>query len=118
MQPRRAAFVLLLIGRLCAAQAPQADTDSHWVGTWGTAQQLAAETLPPWVVPPPREPNEPPPPPLLPPYPRAFTDETVRMIAYNATIPGPLCPAWICWVINLSRQPMGKVAVSTWTPSA
>ena len=54
--------------------------DLHWVSTWGTAQQLAAETLPLWVVPPPREPNEPPPPALLPPYPSSFRDETVRMI--------------------------------------
>jgi lysophospholipase L1-like esterase len=71
-------LMLLLGSSLAAAQTPAAR--AHWVGTWGTAQQLAAETLPPWVVPPPRAPNEPPPPPLLPPYPRSFRDETVRMI--------------------------------------
>jgi len=80
VQPRFIALVLLLICRSGATQAPNDDADSRWVGTWGTAQQLAAETLPPWVVPPPREPNEPPPPPLLPPYPLAFDDETVRMM--------------------------------------
>jgi lysophospholipase L1-like esterase len=74
------AFVLLLLCRIGAAQAPNDGAALHWVSTWGTAQQLAAETLPSWVVPPPREPNEPAPPPLLPPYPRAFHDETVRMI--------------------------------------
>jgi hypothetical protein len=74
------ALVLLLCSCLCAAQQTAAGGGAHWVATWGTAQQLAAETLPPWVVPPPREPNEPPPPPLLPPYPKSFRDETVRMI--------------------------------------
>jgi lysophospholipase L1-like esterase len=80
VQLRLAAFVFLLLGRLCAAQAPAGDAALHWVATWGTAQQLAAETLPPWVVPPPRDANEPPPPALLPPYPRELDDETVRMI--------------------------------------
>ena len=75
-----AAFALLLCAGLCGAQTPQTGGTLHWVGTWGTAQQLAAETLPPWVVPPPREPNEPPPRALLPPYPSSFRDETVRMI--------------------------------------
>jgi lysophospholipase L1-like esterase len=73
-------LVLLLCSGLGVAQTPAAGGSSHWVGTWGTAQQLAAETLPAWVVPPPREPNEPPPPALLAPYPTSFRDETVRMI--------------------------------------
>ena len=73
-------LVLLLCSGLGAAQTPAAGGRSHWVGTWGTAQQLAAETLPAWAVPPPREPNEPPPPALLAPYPTSFRDETVRMI--------------------------------------
>ena len=72
------ACALLLCCCLCAAQTP--DRDLHWVSTWGTAQQLAAETLPGWVVPPPRASNEPPPPALLPPYPSSFREETVRMI--------------------------------------
>jgi lysophospholipase L1-like esterase len=75
-----AAFALLLCAGLCGAQPRQTGGNLHWVGTWGTAQQLAAETLPAWVVPPPREPNEPPPRALLPPYPSSFRDETVRMI--------------------------------------
>lgn len=80
MQRRFRTLVFLLCWGLCAAQAQDSDRDLHWVGTWGTAQQLAAETLPVWIVPPPREPNEPPPRSLLPPYPQSFRDETVRMI--------------------------------------
>jgi lysophospholipase L1-like esterase len=76
---RCAALALLLLSRLCSAQTPESGETRHWVSTWGTAQQLTAETLPAWVVPPPREPNEPPPPALLPPYPSSFRDETVRM---------------------------------------
>ena len=74
-----ATLALLLCCHVCAAQTPTSG-DLHWVSTWGAAQQLDAETLPVWVVPPPREPNEPPPRALLPPYPRSFHDETVRMI--------------------------------------
>jgi lysophospholipase L1-like esterase len=74
------AFALLLCCAGASAQPPDTNGNPHWVGTWGTAQQLAAETLPPWVVPPPRKPNEPPPRALLPPYPSSFNDETVRMI--------------------------------------
>lgn len=77
---RWSALCLLLCGGLGAAQSPDSGRDLHWVGTWGTAQQLAGETLPPWVVPPPRAANEPPPPPLLPPYPTSFSNQTVRMI--------------------------------------
>lgn len=76
---RWSALCLLLCCGLGAAQ-PDSSRESHWVSTWGTAQQLAVETLPTWVVPPPREANEPPPPALLPPYPSSFRDETVRMI--------------------------------------
>ena len=75
-----ATLALLLCCHVCAAQTPGTSGDLHWVSTWGAAQQLDAETLPVWVVPPPREPNEPPPRALLPPYPRSFHDETVRMI--------------------------------------
>jgi lysophospholipase L1-like esterase len=77
---RCVALVLLLLCRVCAAQTPDDGAGLHWVGSWGAAQQLAAETLPVWVVPPPREPDEPPPPPLLPPYPASFSNQTVRMI--------------------------------------
>jgi lysophospholipase L1-like esterase len=78
---RRFSALALLFGWcVCAAQPAHSGRDLHWVSTWGTAQQLAAETLPVWVVPPPREPHEPPPPALLPPYPSSFHDETVRMI--------------------------------------
>ncbi len=80
MQRRFGAFVALVLCQICAAQTPTDGANLHWVSSWGTAQQLAAESLPPWVVPPPPQPNEPPPPPLLPPYPRAFDDETVRMV--------------------------------------
>ena len=80
MRQRFGALVLLVLCRVCAAQAPDNGASLHWVGSWGAAQQLAAETLPVWVVPPPREPNEPPPPPLLPPYPASFSNQTVRMI--------------------------------------
>ena len=77
---RFSALALLLCCSLCAAQTPDSGRNLHWVSTWGAAQQLAAETLPVWVVPPPREPNEPLPPPLLAPYPSSFHDETVRML--------------------------------------
>jgi lysophospholipase L1-like esterase len=77
---RFSALSLLLWCCVCAAQTQVGGEDRHWVATWGTAQQLAAATLPVWVVPPPREPDEPPPQPLLPPYPTSFRDETVRMI--------------------------------------
>jgi hypothetical protein len=80
MYRRFSALALLLCCSLCAAQTPESNRNLHWVSTWGAAQQLAAETLPVWVVPPPREPDEPPPRPLLPPYPSSFHDETVRMI--------------------------------------
>ncbi len=80
MQQRCLALVLLFLCRVGTAQTPGDGANLHWVGSWGTAQQLAAETLPVWVVPPPREPNEPPPPPLLPPYPASFSNQTVRMI--------------------------------------
>ena len=80
MYRRFSALALLLCCSLCAAQTPDSGRNLHWVGTWGAAQQLAAETLPVWVVPPPRAPGEPPPPPLLPPYPSSFHDETVRMV--------------------------------------
>ena len=49
-------LALLLCCAICCAQPPDTDRNLHWVSTWGTAQQLAAETLPGWVVPPPREP--------------------------------------------------------------
>jgi lysophospholipase L1-like esterase len=74
------AFALLLCCAISQAQPPDTNRNLHWVSTWGTAQQLAAETLPAWVVPPPRAPNEPPPRALLPPYPSSFRDETIRMI--------------------------------------
>ena len=77
-------LALLLWCGACTAQTPVNDGTHHWVGTWGAAQQLAAETLPVWVVPPPRAPNEPPPPALLPPYPSSFRDETVRMIVRSS----------------------------------
>jgi lysophospholipase L1-like esterase len=80
VQQRFAALVLLVLCRVSTAQTPDDATNLHWVSSWGTAQQLAAETLPVWVVPPPREPNEPPPPALLPPYPTSFNNQTVRMI--------------------------------------
>jgi lysophospholipase L1-like esterase len=80
MNRRYSALTLLLCCAIGQAQPPVTDRNLHWVSTWGTAQQLAAETLPTWVVPPPREPNEPPPRALLPPYPTSFRDETVRMI--------------------------------------
>ncbi len=77
---RWSALCLLLCYRLGFAQTADEDRSLHWVSSWGAAQQLAAETLPVWVVPPPREPNEPPPPPMLPPYPTSFREQTVRMI--------------------------------------
>jgi lysophospholipase L1-like esterase len=77
---RYAALSFLLMCGACAAQRGADERESYWVATWGTAQQLSAETLPAWVVPPPRTADEPPPRTLLPPYPRSFTDETIRMI--------------------------------------
>ena len=70
MYRRFSALALLLCCGFARRRRRTAAT--HWVSTWGTAQQLAAETLPVWVVPPPREPNEPPPRSLLPPYPTSF----------------------------------------------
>ena len=72
MHRRFSALALLLCCCVCVAQTRDTGQNLHWVSTWGTAQQLAAETLPVWVVPPPREPNEPPPPALIPPYPSSF----------------------------------------------
>jgi lysophospholipase L1-like esterase len=111
MRLRFAAFVLLLGCSLCAAQAPQDGADSHWVATWGTAQQLAAETLPPWVVPPPREPDEPPPPPMLPPYPREFRDETVRMIV-RASIGGDALRLTLSNALGMDTVRIGAVHVA------
>ncbi len=111
MQLRFAALVLLLGCRLCAAQTQQDGAASHWVATWGTAQQLAAETLPPWVVPPPREPNEPPPPPTLPPYPREFRDETVRMIV-RASIGGDALRLTLSNALGMDAVRIGAVHVA------
>ena len=74
----------------CAFAAPAQNTrrGEHWVSTWGTAQQFAVETRPPWVAPPPRTANDPPPPPSpIPPYPETFADQTVRMVV-RASVPG------------------------------
>ena len=111
MRLRFTALVLLFACRLCAAQAPQDGAALHWVATWGTAQQLAAETLPPWVVPPPREPNEPPPPPMLPPYPQAFRDETVRMIV-RASIGGDALRLTLSNALGMDAVRIGAVHVA------
>jgi lysophospholipase L1-like esterase len=106
---RCAALALTLWCGLVAAQT--ADGNRHWVGTWGTAQQLAAETLPVWVVPPPREPNEPPPPALLPPYPSSFHDETVRMIV-RTSIGGDSVRLTLSNALGRSEVDIGAVHVA------
>lgn len=106
-----AALALLLGCGPCAAQTGGSGPTPHWVGTWGAAQQLAAETLPPWVVPPPREPNEPPPPPLLPPYPSSFRDETVRMIV-RTSAGGERLRLTLSNALGMSELTIGAVHVA------
>jgi gold/copper resistance efflux pump len=50
MNRRFSALALLLCCAICCAQPPDTDRNLHWVSTWGTAQQLAAETLPPGIT--------------------------------------------------------------------
>jgi lysophospholipase L1-like esterase len=105
------ALALLLCCAICRAQTPDTGRDQHWVSTWGTAQQLAAETLPAWVVPPPREPNEPPPRALLPPYPSSFRDETVRMIV-RTSIGGERLRLTLSNALGRSEVHIGAVHVA------
>ena len=77
----------------------------------GRGQQLAAETLPAWVVPPPREPNEPPPRALLPPYPSSFHDETVRMIV-RTSIGGERLRLTLSNALGRSEVHIGAVHVA------
>ena len=113
MNRRFSTLALLLCCSICWAQTPDSDTDRnlHWVSTWGTAQQLAAETLPPWVVPPPREPNEPPPRALLPPYPSSFRDETVRMIV-RTSVGGERLRLTLSNALGRSEVHIGAVRVA------
>jgi lysophospholipase L1-like esterase len=104
-------LALLLCCAICCAQPPDTDRNLHWVSTWGTAQQLAAETLPAWVVPPPREPNEPPPRALLPPYPSSFRDETVRMIV-RTSIGGERLRLTLSNALGRSEVHIGAVHVA------
>jgi lysophospholipase L1-like esterase len=109
---RRFTALALLFGWcVCAAQPADSGRDLQWVSTWGTAQQLAAETLPVWVVPPPREPNEPPPRPLLPPYPSSFHDETVRMIV-RTSIGGDSVRLTLSNALGRSEVDIGAVHVA------
>lgn len=79
--PHRTLLLLALLATGGCAHVPNVTEAERWVATWGTAQQLAVETRPPWVEPPPRAEDAPPPPPSpIPPYPESFDDETVRMI--------------------------------------
>jgi len=105
------ALALLFGWCVCAAQPADSGRDLHWVSTWGTAQQLTAETLPTWVVPPPREPNEPPPPALLPPYPSSFHDETVRMIV-RTSIGGDSVRLTLSNALGRSEVDIGAVHVA------
>ena len=105
------ALALLLCCAICRAQPPDTDRNLHWVSTWGTAQQLAAETLPVWVVPPPREPNEPPPRALLPPYPLSFRDETVRMIV-RTSVGGERLRLTLSNALGRSEVHIGAVRVA------
>ena len=111
MYRRFSALALLLCCSLCAAQTPDSSRNLHWVSTWGAAQQLAAETLPVWVVPPPREPNEPPPRPLLPPYPSSFQDETVRMIV-RSSVGGDRLRLTLSNALGQSEVSIGAVHVA------
>lgn len=111
MYRRFSALTLLLCCCVCAAQTPDTGRNLHWVSTWGAAQQLAAETLPVWVVPPPREPNEPPPPPLLPPYPSSFHDETVRMIV-RTSVGGDRLRLTLSNALGMSEVNIGAVHVA------
>ena len=108
---RFSALALLLWCCACAAQTPVTDGVRHWVSTWGAAQQLAAETLPVWVVPPPRAPNEPPPSALLPPYPTSFHDETVRMIV-RTSVGGERLRLTLSNALGQSEVSIGAVHVA------
>jgi len=111
MYRRFSALALLLCCSVCWAQTPDSSRNLHWVSTWGAAQQLAAETLPVWVVPPPREPNEPPPRPLLPPYPSSFQDETVRMIV-RSSVGGDRLRLTLSNALGQSEVSIGAVHVA------
>ena len=111
MYRRFSALALLLYCSLCAAQTPDGGRNLHWVGTWGAAQQLSAETLPVWVVPPPRAPDEPPPPPLLPPYPSSFHDETVRMVV-RTSVGGDRLRLTLSNALGQSEVDIGAVHVA------
>jgi lysophospholipase L1-like esterase len=86
MRTRIPAALVALVS-FASAEAQDAGEAERWVASWGTAQQLAVHTQPPWVVPPPRAANEPPPVSPIPPFPRSFADETVRMFV-RASIGG------------------------------
>jgi len=78
----RRLLALAALASLSPVSAQEAPAREHWIATWGTAQQLAVETQPPWVEPPPRDAQTGPPPPSpIPAFPASFRDETVRMIA-------------------------------------
>jgi lysophospholipase L1-like esterase len=84
----RPLLVLAAVAALGTLASPQrvsaqgAPVHEHWIATWGTAQQLAVETQPPWVEPPPRELlTGPPQPSPIPPFPPSLADQTVRMVA-------------------------------------
>lgn len=71
---KRVILALVLIALPLCASAGE-----HWVGTWGTAQQIAPDPPPPtWARPPANEPM--PPSPILP-TPAALKNQTVRMVA-------------------------------------
>lgn len=73
--------LIALCCTLCLSTSALAQQHGRWFATWGTAQPLAVETLPPWVQPPPADklPPNPPPSPILP-VPAQLDDATVRMI--------------------------------------
>jgi len=74
-------YFLALLCFVSLSSTAFAQTQEHWVATWGTSPLFALEAPPEWMVPPPADamPRNPAPSPI-PPFPKEFRDQTVRMI--------------------------------------
>jgi lysophospholipase L1-like esterase len=102
---------VVAIALLASAQAQDRRGGEHWVGTWGTAQQLAPEIRPPWVQPPPRAASDPPPPSPIPPIPESFADETVRMMV-RASVGGERVRLTLSNALGAATVRIGAVHVA------
>jgi lysophospholipase L1-like esterase len=97
-----------------ANQAPQVtQAEPRWVSTWGTANQLLVESLPPWVQPPPADsvPAEPAPPPAAPALPQTFADQSVRMVV-RSSVGGSQLRLLFANAQGLPAMTLGEVRVA------